>query len=45
MIHYKKDPRLGDEYLQMHEEEREAAEEAQRKPKKKGKAASTSKTV
>ncbi|CDY31622.1 BnaA06g20410D [Brassica napus] len=39
------DPRLGDEYLQNHEEEREGAEEAQRKPKKKGKAAPTSKTA
>ncbi|KAF3530004.1 hypothetical protein DY000_02037498 [Brassica cretica] len=39
---YKKDPRLGEEYLKNQKEAREAEKKAQRQAKKKGKSASTS---
>ncbi|KAF3586033.1 hypothetical protein F2Q69_00028921 [Brassica cretica] len=42
MISYKKDSRLGKEYLKNQKEEREAEKKAQRQVKKKGKSASTS---
>ena len=42
VIPYKKDPRLGEEYLKNQKEAREAEKKAQRQAKKKGKSASTS---
>ena len=42
VIPYKKDPRLGEEYLKNQKEAREAEKKGQRQAKKKGKSASTS---